>query len=84
MAKRITQAQTDQIDQLLLETCSHQWQKVAYVVGVAMMNPSMKRNGLADADFASRIRRMVEEGKLLSQGNLSQIRYSEVRLPDQA
>jgi hypothetical protein len=81
MTQEITPEQWRHIDELLLAACTHRWMKVAYVVGTVMSNPSLKRNGMGDVDFAARIKHMVKEGKLLSQGNLEHMRFSEVKLP---
>ena len=53
---------------------------VAVIVGLAMMEPSARVPGLPDLYYAQRVKSLVEKGLLLAEGNLSSMRYSEVRL----
>jgi hypothetical protein len=40
-----------------------------------------KVNGIPDVFYSKRVAILVQEGKLLSQGDLNCMRYSEVKLP---
>ena len=69
-------------DPLLLSQCTRRWQKVAMVVGnalVASSGGSFAQTG--DLVLAARVRALAASGRLESQGNLHNMRYSEVRLP---
>ena len=46
-----------------------------------MMEMQNRISGIPDIFYSQRVRHLVEEGKLESQGNLGYMRYSEVRLP---
>jgi hypothetical protein len=69
-------------DTLLLSQITTRWQKVAMVVGNAL---TASRKDLivqvSDLVLAARIRALAESGRIESQGNLTKMRYSEVRLP---
>ena len=52
---------------------------MAMVVGSAMMEAKNKYQGVPDLYFAQRIRELVANGTLESQGFLANMRYSEVR-----
>jgi hypothetical protein len=51
------------------------------LVGMAMGNEAVRVPGLPDLFYAQRVRVLVERGLLIGEGNLSFMRYSEVRLP---
>jgi Protein of unknown function len=70
-----------EIDRLLLANCHSQWLKVARVVGSAMQEMRGKIDGVPDVYFAQRIAHLVQAGKLVSQGDLKRMRFSEVRIP---
>lgn len=67
------------IDQQLLSHCDGQFRKVAYVVGMAMSLDAERQPGIPDVFYAGRVRRLVERGVLEAAGDLSRMRYSEVR-----
>ncbi|MGV6483609.1 DUF3658 domain-containing protein [Stenotrophomonas indicatrix] len=67
------------IDQQLLSHCDGQFRKVAYVVGTAMSLDAERQPGIPDVFYAGRVRRLVERGVLEAAGDLSRMRYSEVR-----
>ena len=54
---------------------------MAFIVGKTMMDLPGLVSGIPDVYYSQRVRHLVEEGKLESQGNLAYMRYSEVRLP---
>ena len=69
------------IDDVILAVAREQWRKVAFVI--AMIVDARNHQPVeGDYDFvAARIVALVEEGRLESQGDLSNWRHSEVRLP---
>ncbi|CAH0199117.1 DUF3658 domain-containing protein [Stenotrophomonas lactitubi] len=67
------------IDQQLLSRCDDQFRKVAYVVATAMSLDPERQPGIPDVFYAGRVRRLVERGVLEAVGDLSRMRYSEVR-----
>jgi hypothetical protein len=71
-------------DRLILSLVTNRWSKVALIVGLAMIENKNQTPKIQDADYAGRIRYLVENGFLESQGDISQIRFSEVRLSNKA
>lgn len=79
---RLVSAPITYFDPLLMSHAKPQWQKVALVVGTALgdfWDASLFQTD--DLVLAARVRALVDMGQLESQGNLSDIRRSEVRLP---
>jgi hypothetical protein len=69
-------------DQQLLSCVSHRWLKSARIIGDALYKFwGEGRHQTGVEVLAARLRSLVEAGLLESQGDLSRIRYSEVRLP---
>jgi hypothetical protein len=81
VAASLSKELIERIDAELLKHARRQPRKVAMLVGLAMSNPSLRVPGLPDLYYAQRIRLLVANGVLLSEGNLDFMRYSEVRLP---
>jgi hypothetical protein len=75
----LTDEDVARIDQQLLSHCDGQFRKVAYVVGTAMSLDPERQPGIPDVFYAGRVRRLVECGALQAVGDLSRMRYSEVR-----
>lgn len=71
----------ERIDAALLAYAKPQGSKVALLVVMAMTDPALGDLGLPDVYYAGRIRRLVELGLLVSEGDLGRMRHSEVRLP---
>jgi hypothetical protein len=71
----------ERIDAELMSHARRRSRKVAMLVGMAMGNESVRVPGLPDLFYAQRVRALVEKGLLVGEGNLSFMRYSEVRLP---
>lgn len=65
------------VDELILRAAHNRWQKVAMIVGKIMM----ARRGLVDMAIAERVKILVQRGMLQAQGDLAELRHSEVRLP---
>lgn len=79
--QRISALSSDQIQKIDLEIrccCGSNWQKVARIVGAAMCQMA-GMEGIPDIYFLSRVRVLVDLGKLESRGDLSKMRFSEVR-----
>jgi len=71
----------NQLDEIILSLVRPQWRKVAMIVAKAL-NECEIREIPANADeIAGRVETLVSENRLESQGNLSNWRHSEVRLP---
>ena len=51
------------------------------LIGLTMMDPSLRVPGLPATFYAQRVRALVHRGLLVAEGNLDYMRYSEVRLP---
>jgi hypothetical protein len=81
IVNQLSDIEIQKIDELLLSNSSDKWRKVARVVGTTMMDLSGQFSGIPDIFYALRIKKLVNEGRLESQGNLDFMRYSEVRFP---
>ena len=77
----LTVEQISTIDEKLMENACGHWRKSAYLVMAAMQDPRNNIKNVPDLFYGQRIRNLVAEGKLISQGNLNRMRYSEVKLP---
>jgi hypothetical protein len=69
------------IDLALVTNTRAQWRKVAFVVGAAMDAYPDRFHDVPDVFYAERVKALVSQGLLDSQGNLSRMRFSEIRLP---
>jgi len=76
----LTEADINRIDQSILDSCSPQWRKVAYVVSLAMDAYPDLYQGIPDVFYSQRVGWLVSTGKLEAQGNLRRMRFSEIRL----
>jgi hypothetical protein len=81
LVAQLTQQELQEMDRVLLEQAAHTFRKVARVVGGAMSALPARIPGIPDVYYAQRVRNLVAQGLLESQGNLAYMRYSEVRLP---
>jgi pimeloyl-ACP methyl ester carboxylesterase len=81
LVAQLTQQELQEIDRVLLQQAAHSFRKVARVVGGAMSALPARIPGIPDVYYAQRVRNLVAQGLLESQGNLAYMRYSEVRLP---
>jgi Protein of unknown function len=82
LVAKLSREMIEEIDMLLLSHAQHNWRKVAMLVGLTMMDLKNRPRGIPDIFYAQRVRKLVEEGRLESQGNLQYMRFSEVRLPN--
>ena len=81
LVEQLTREEIQAIDSALLANCCERWRKVARVVGTTMTELPSRVVGIPDTYYSQRVRKLVEAGLLESQGNLSYMRYSEVRRP---
>jgi hypothetical protein len=70
----------DLIDRTLLEECASSWRKVARVVMSTMDRLKSTFPNLPPALYSQRVALLVHSGSLESQGNLSYMRFSEIKL----
>ena len=68
------------IDAVLISEVSTRWRKVAMVVARTMEALEHRLPPITDIFFARRVRYLVKSNELQSQGDLSRMRYSEIRL----
>lgn len=76
---KLSEAEIEEVDCILLSNINHQWRKVARVVGLTMRNYPNRH--VPDIFYASRIYKLVESGHLEAWGYLGNMRNSEVRVP---
>ncbi|MEW6585497.1 MAG: DUF3658 domain-containing protein [Nitrospirota bacterium] len=81
LVEHLTNDQIKTIDDALLSNTCDRWRKVARVVGATMIELPGRVKGIPDIYYSQRVRKLVEDGLLESQGNLSYMRFSEVRRP---
>lgn len=81
LVSKLSKNDLNEIDEVLLSNATSQWRKVAMIVGMTMGELSIRTIEIPDIFYSQRIRKLVEDGSLESQGNLQRMRYSEVRLP---
>jgi len=81
LVEKLSDAEILAIDDALLSNTSTQWRKVARVIGATMNKLPSRILGIPDSYYSQRIQNLVKEGLLESQGNLSYMKYSEIRLP---
>jgi Protein of unknown function len=70
-----------QIDELLMSVITPNWQKVAMVIAKALHMLEDKGMEIGAQAVAARIVSLSSDGRIESQGNLSNWRHSEVRFP---
>lgn len=79
----LTADELQTLDEALMAGTSKQFRKVARVIGIAMEKTRQQIPRVPDGYFAIRVQKLVKEGRLVSQGNLKRMRFSEIRLPDE-
>ena len=72
------------VDKMILSNCSDRWLKVARVVTRSEDSLKNQHPALSFVFYTQRLRLLVDDWRLESRGDLSFIRFSEVRLPSQA
>jgi hypothetical protein len=75
----LTTTQVKAIDDALIRHVSENWRKMARVVASAMLDLGGIIPSIPDGYFAERLRELVRNGVLESQGDLETMRYCEVR-----
>ena len=80
LIEKLSNSELEQVQSQILTHCTKHWRKVAMVVAQTM-SENKQLKGIPDIFYSHQIRLLVEAGKLESQGNLSRMRSSEVRLP---
>ena len=81
LVAKLSEAQIASIDAALMSHAKPQFRKVAMVVGLAMGKQPDRVLGVPDLFYAERVRKLVADGRLVAEGNLAFMRFSEVRLP---
>lgn len=81
---RVALLTTDEIaaiDAAILRNCSGQFRKIAMVVGSSLLELNEAIPNVPDLFYAVRIRQLIEDGQLESQGDVAAMRFGEVKLP---
>ncbi len=78
----LTASEVEEIDELLLSYAKHSWRKGAMLVALAMVSQDTLHSSVPELYYSERIKRLVQNGRLESKGDLHYLRDSEVRLPD--
>jgi hypothetical protein len=81
LIKGLSEDQLDSIDKALLASACEHWRKVSRIVSMTMGALPNNVNGIPDVFYSKRVALLVQKGKLLSQGDLNCMRYSEIKLP---
>ncbi|MBL8264719.1 DUF3658 domain-containing protein [Steroidobacter sp.] len=79
LVAKLSAKELDRIDATVLECTYEQFRKVAMVVSLCIEKLGTSYPNFSDVFYAERVRALVEAGKLESQGNVSYMRFSEVR-----
>ena len=78
---QLTEAEIRVIDEALISNVHQPWRKIAMVVALTMSHFQNRFSGIPDLFYAERLRKLVQDGRLESQGDLAYMRFSEIRLP---
>ena len=81
IVNKLTKSDIEKIDNWLLANTSNEWKKVALVVAkaISLSDEKDELTDVPDIFFGMRIEKLVADGKLQSQGNLKQMRKSEIK-----
>jgi len=71
----------EKIDELILQFTADRWQKVAMVVASVLLDGGKEMDEVNDYEVADRVKVLASEGRIESRGDLDEMRYSEIRLP---
>jgi hypothetical protein len=77
---KLSESQVQMIDSALLSNTTERWRKVAMVVALTMSAMPESLDGIPDIYYGQRVRKLVSDGVLESQGDLASMRFAEVRL----
>lgn len=83
VAARLSPAELQAIDTVILANAAERWLKVAWVVLHTADAMEKQHPGLSCLFYAQRLCQLAAAGRLESKGNLAYMRFSEVRLPIQ-
>ncbi|MBV8617533.1 MAG: hypothetical protein JOY84_01630 [Curvibacter sp.] len=78
--RRATQSDAKMVDELILQSCTNRWRKVAMIVGLVANAFEKKFPHLPAIYLPIRIIEMERSGVLEVAGDAMDIRFSEVRL----
>jgi hypothetical protein len=78
--KQLSATEIEEIDQALLRNVTHQWRKIARVVGTTMVELKNRVVGIPDIYYSQRVMHLIEKGFLDLEGEKNRMRFSEVRL----
>jgi hypothetical protein len=67
------------IDEAVLSCVCDHWRKVAMVVSLSMERLGDQYPDFTDVFYAERVRALADSGRIEARGNLSYMRFSEVR-----
>ena len=70
-----------ELDNLILSAAKTHWQKTAMIISKIVQRSEDNHCDVSYEKVAERIEHLVSENRLVSQGDLSCWRFSEVRLP---
>jgi hypothetical protein len=82
LLSRLTLRDIDAIDEVVLSCASSSWRKVAMIAGLVKKQLESQYPEFSCSFYAERIRALANRGRLESHGNLSYMRFSEVRMPN--
>jgi hypothetical protein len=78
---RLTPDKVAAIDAAILGNCSSEFRKIARVVGLAIIETEETIPRVPDTFYADRVRHLITQRKLESQGRVDSMRFGEVKLP---
>ena len=78
----LASAPIDHFDSSILEQAAREWRKAVYVIGSTMAHNCEPYMQVGDVMLLARLVALVEEGKLLADGDPRDVRGCRVRLPD--
>jgi hypothetical protein len=78
----LASAPIDHFDASILEQATREWRSAAYVIGATMAHNCDPYMQVGDVMLLARLVALVEEGKLLADGDPWDMRACRVRLPD--
>ena len=79
--KALTENDLKTIDSALMKNATTQWRKIARIIGMTMMDLENEYKDLPDLFYGERVIDLVLNKNLVSQGDIHQMRYGEVKLP---
>lgn len=81
IVSRLAEADLAFIDKTLLASATSSWQKVARLIGTALVTLNSRLPGIPLGFYAQRVAALAQAGMLLARGDLGFIRLGEVRVP---